>query len=45
MSNFLLYECAYSELAFFKKTWPELTREDLLAALDDYASRDRRKGK
>ncbi|KPI83397.1 cis-prenyltransferase-like protein [Leptomonas seymouri] len=45
VSNFLLYECAYSEFTFFKKTWPEFTREDLLKALDDYASRDKRKGR
>ncbi|KPA76578.1 cis-prenyltransferase-like protein [Leptomonas pyrrhocoris] len=45
VSNFLLYECAYSEFAFFKKTWPEFTREDLLEALDGYASRDKRRGK
>jgi undecaprenyl diphosphate synthase len=45
VSNFLLYECAYSEFAFFKKTWPELTRDDFMAVLDDYARRDKRKGK
>lgn len=45
ISNFLLYECAYSEFVFFSKTWPELTRSDLFHALLDFAKRDRRKGK
>lgn len=45
VSNFLLYECAYSEFVFTEKTWPEITREDLAATLDQYGSRDKRLGK
>ena len=30
MSNFLLWQGAYTELVFFKKTWPDFTKEDFL---------------
>lgn len=45
ISNFLLYEVAYSEFVFIKKTWPEVTKADLIVALRDYAERDRRLGR
>ncbi len=44
ISNFLLYEAAYSELYILNKYWPEITKEDLKQALDDYARRERRFG-
>ena len=44
MSNFLLWQAAYSELYFSKKYWPEFTEKDLDDALSDYARRQRRFG-
>jgi len=44
ISNFFLWETAYAELYFTEKQWPEFEREDLMAALHDYASRERRFG-
>ena len=37
LSNFLLWESAYSELYFSDKMWPDFDREELERALDDYA--------
>ncbi|KAG5484276.1 hypothetical protein LSCM4_07842 [Leishmania orientalis] len=45
ISNFLLYECAYSELIFLDKAWPEVTEGDIHQALSDFARRDRRNGR
>lgn len=45
ISNFLLWELAYSELYFTPKLWPDFTREDLFEAILDYQSRERRFGK
>ncbi|MDH3205727.1 MAG: polyprenyl diphosphate synthase [Gemmatimonadota bacterium] len=45
LSDFLLWECAYAELLFTPKMWPDYTGEDLAAAIREYASRDRRFGK
>ena len=45
LSNFLPYQSAYSELIFLDKRWPELTRDDLLACIDEFESRQRRFGK
>ena len=45
ISNYLLWQGAYSELLFVKKMWPEFGKEDFAAALTEYASRDRRYGK
>lgn len=36
LSNFLLYQAAYSELYFTDKLWPEITEQDLSEALDSY---------
>ena len=44
LSNFLLWESAYSELYFSDKMWPDFDREELERALDDYASRQYRYG-
>jgi undecaprenyl diphosphate synthase len=44
LSDFLLWECAYAELVFSGRLWPEFTERDLDAALMDYARRERRFG-
>jgi len=44
ISNFLLWQAAYSELYFSDKLWPDFAEEDLDAALADYARRQRRFG-
>jgi undecaprenyl diphosphate synthase len=44
ISNFLLWQCAYSELYFSDRLWPDFGPEDLDAALADYAGRQRRFG-
>lgn len=44
ISNFLLWECAYSEFYFTDTLWPDFSRADFDAALAAYAARDRRKG-
>jgi len=45
LSNFLLWQVAYSELVFLDKHWPELARADFDAVLAEYARRQRRFGK
>ena len=45
LSNFLLWQAAYSELYFSDKLWPDFDDAALDAALADYASRERRFGK
>lgn len=44
ISNFLLWQCAYSEFYFTDVLWPDFGEKDLVAALDAYAGRDRRYG-
>lgn len=44
ISNFLLWELAYSELIFTPKFWPDFRREDLWDAIRTYQARDRRFG-
>jgi undecaprenyl diphosphate synthase len=44
LSNYLLWQCAYSELVFSDALWPDFDREDLAAALEEYAARERRFG-
>ena len=44
LSNFLLWQIAYSELYFTDKYWPDFTAEDLLSAIDEYQNRTRRFG-
>jgi undecaprenyl diphosphate synthase len=46
LSNFLLWQSAYSELFFLKKQWPELQKEDLIEVIRGFAKgRERRYGK
>ena len=45
ISNFLLWQIAYSELYFTEKFWPDFTKEDFCEAIIDYQSRERRFGK
>lgn len=45
LSNFMLYQAAYSELFFTKTLWPDFDKKELYALLNDYASRNRRYGK
>jgi undecaprenyl diphosphate synthase len=44
ISNFLLWELAYSELIFTDVLWPDFRRENLFAAIREYQARDRRFG-
>jgi undecaprenyl diphosphate synthase len=44
LSNFLLWQGAYSELHFCSTLWPDFSPEDLQAAVLDYAHRERRFG-
>jgi undecaprenyl diphosphate synthase len=44
ISNFLLWQLAYSEMTFVEKYWPDFTGEDLAAALAEFLRRDRRFG-
>lgn len=45
ISNFLLWQIAYSEFYFTDKLWPDFRKEDLCDAIIDYQSRERRFGK
>ncbi|MEO6683266.1 MAG: isoprenyl transferase [Ginsengibacter sp.] len=45
ISNFLLYQLAYSELYFTETLWPDFRKDNLYDALLDYQSRERRFGK
>ncbi|MCB0642343.1 MAG: isoprenyl transferase, partial [Phaeodactylibacter sp.] len=45
ISNFLLWQIAYSELYFTPTFWPDFRKEDLYNAIIDYQSRERRFGK
>ncbi len=44
LSNFLLWQCAYSEFYFCSTLWPDFTRQELDKAIIDYQKRDRRFG-
>ncbi len=44
MSNFLLWQAAYSELYFIDRYWPDFSPEDLDAALEDFSQRRRNYG-
>jgi len=44
LSNFLLWQSAYAELAFVDTLWPDFTRADFFEALERYAQRERRFG-
>ena len=44
LSDFLLWECAYAELVFSRRMWPDFDAEDLAAAVREFRSRQRRFG-
>jgi undecaprenyl diphosphate synthase len=44
ISNYLIWEIAYSELVFTDVLWPDFRRTDLFEAIDEYQQRDRRFG-
>lgn len=44
ISNFLIWQGAYSELVFVKEHWPDFDESTLIRALEDYSSRQRRFG-
>jgi undecaprenyl diphosphate synthase len=44
LSDFLLWECAYAELLFSRRMWPEFGEEDLTEALNEFRRRERRFG-
>ena len=44
VSNFLLWQCAYSELFFTDTLWPDFSGDDLRIALEEFAQRERRYG-
>ena len=45
ISNFLLYQLAYAELYFTETRWPDFRKKDLIEAILDFQSRERRFGK
>lgn len=44
VSNFLIWQSAYSEFYFSEKLWPDFTGNDLLLAIEEYSRRERRIG-
>jgi len=44
VSNFMLMQCAYSEMVFTRVLWPDFGKADLQAAVDEYGRRERRYG-
>ena len=44
ISNFLLWQAAYSEFYFTDTLWPDFTKDEFLLAIQDYQRRDRRFG-
>ena len=45
VSNFLIYQGAYSEWIFMEKLWPEITKADIKNAIKEFHNRERRFGK
>ena len=45
VSNYLLWQCAYSELVFRPELWPDFTRQAFEESLEEFADRRRRFGK
>lgn len=43
-SNFMLWRAAYSEFLFLEKPWPDMTKDDVTAILEEYSRRGRRFG-
>jgi undecaprenyl diphosphate synthase len=44
LSDFLLWECAYAEMVFTPRLWPDFNREDLAHAVAEFHGRERRFG-
>lgn len=44
ISNFMLWRSAYSEFIFLDKLWPDMTKDDVTAILEEYSRRNRRFG-
>ncbi len=44
ISNFMLWQIAYTELFFTKKLWPDFRKRDFLEAIEDFSKRERRFG-
>ena len=44
LSNFLLWQCAYSEMVFTPVLWPDYTPEEFEKSIEEFQSRDRRFG-
>ena len=44
LSNFLLWQCSYSEICISKKFWPDFGRQDLIEAVQEFGERERRFG-
>jgi undecaprenyl diphosphate synthase len=44
LSDFLLWECAYAELYFMRRMWPEFSQADLREAVEEFHARERRFG-
>ncbi len=44
LSDFLLWECAYAEMVFTERMWPDFSTQDLAAALESFHRRERRFG-
>jgi undecaprenyl diphosphate synthase len=45
LSNYFLWQGAYSELLFVNTLWPDFRKDEFRAALEEYAKRDRRYGR
>ena len=45
LSNFLMWQASYSEFYFTDTLWPDFKKAEMIAALKDYAGRERRFGK
>jgi undecaprenyl diphosphate synthase len=45
LSDFLLWECAYAELVFTDRMWPDFGRDDLAEAVREFERRERRFGR
>jgi undecaprenyl diphosphate synthase len=44
LSDFLLWECAYAEMVFTRRMWPDFSSEDLASAVQEFHTRERRFG-
>lgn len=44
ISNFLLWQCAYSEMVFIDRLWPDFSKDDLAEAIREFHGRERRYG-